>query len=353
MKVCIVLGTRPELIKFTPIIEALQRKSEIDLCVINTGQHTDLLDAIPHAAFKESLWWGTSGVSSRLSQTTAYILRRLDALLSLHKPNLVLVQGDTTSALTGALAAANLQIPVGHVEAGLRTYDKASPFPEENNRRLISVIATYHFCISETSLNNLMSEHVGGTKILTGSTAIDMIKRVTQGPYDDSPRKTIVLTLHRRENIESNYLALYVNAIIRFLELHPDVTCLWVTHPNPEVQKVANTTSHKNLMVTAALSHADFIQHCYRAWAVCSDSGGIQEEIAVIQKPLFILRNTTERPEVLDEPNVSLVEYPNTLLGFLHDLYINPDKYVSTGENTMFGRGDAGERIADFIGGIP
>lgn len=363
MRVCIVLGTRPEVIKFTPVIEALKRNPNINLSVINTGQHTTLLDVLP-LDYTETLVWQAQG-NGGLSDTLASILVRLDTAIINLKPDLILVQGDTTSALCGALAAANYQIPLGHVEAGLRTYDKSSPFPEENIRRIISSVADYHFCISSTSIDNLEKENVGGKKYLTGSTAIDMVHRITRRGKE--LRKYILLTLHRKENLDTDRAANYLTAICRFLKEHnnPDnrITCLWVTHPNPKVQAlVAGLTKPDNMGIIEPADYTRFIQYAQHAWVICSDSGGIQEENTVLQRPLFILRDTTERPEVLDSPNVVLVTHPDALYVWLHDLWIRPERYHNDGihrdfnrvvsESEIFGTGNAGERIANIIGGL-
>lgn len=359
MNVTIILGTRPELIKFTPIIEALQRKPSVTLTVVNTRQHTELLDTLSHESFQETvMYWPLGSTNGPLNWKLSHMVQQLDFILPLHKPDLVLVQGDTTTALAGALTASNLQIKVGHVEAGLRTYDKSSPFPEENNRRQISSLADYHFCISELSKRNLNGECVEGDKWVTGSTAIDMVKRI---PYTlAGPRKYILLTLHRRENLESGKAEAYVASVMRFLRQHEalnglhNVTCLWVTHPNPKVQelvkKVAPNRPAGMGMVEAA-NYTRFIEYAQHAWAICSDSGGIQEENTVLRRPLFILRDTTERPEVLVKPNAALVHKPEMLCEWLQDLYLHPELYAALpGEDTTYGVGDAGQQIADIIG---
>jgi len=345
MKVCIVLGTRPELIKFTPIIEALQSKSEIELCVINTGQHADLLEAVPHLAFQESIYWPHGSENAPLNWKLAHIVQHLDIPLGCHKPAIVLVQGDTTSALAGALAAANLQLKVGHVEAGLRTYRRDSPFPEENNRRLISQVTDYHFCISAESEKNLRNECTGGLTYVVGSTAIEMVLR-NQDPIED---KNIVLTLHRRENIESGDLEAYVKAIVEFLDVHSDVGCTWFTHPNPKVQEVANKYSHERLGKFNATTHEVFMKYCRWAWAICSDSGGIQEENTILQKPLFIMREVTERPEVVDNHITRLV-YPGNIKYWLDNLYQRPEQFIPG--NQPYGVGGAGQTIANIISNI-
>jgi len=363
MKVCIVLGTRPEVIKFTPIIEALKKNPTIDLSVISTGQHTTLLDVLPLDCTETLVWQAQEGHT--LSGTLAAMLSRLDVAIQRVAPDMILVQGDTTSALCGALAAANYQIPLGHVEAGLRTYDKSSPFPEENIRRIISSVADHHFCISGTSMDNLIKENVGGKKYLTGSTAIDMVHRIKH-IHIPSPKKTILLTLHRRENLDTDRAANYLKQIIRFLNEHNEVgndriTCLWVTHPNPKVKALIDSLDiPTNMGIVEAADYNHFIQWCKWSWVICSDSGGIQEENTVLQRPLFILRDTTERPEVLDSPNVVLVTHPEALWVWLQDLWIRPERYHNNGvrnefnsvipESEIFGAGTAGERIADIIG---
>jgi UDP-N-acetylglucosamine 2-epimerase (non-hydrolysing) len=200
-----------------------------------------------------------------------------------------------------------------------------------------------------------MSEHVGGTKILTGSTAIDMVKRIPI--HEAGPKKYILLTLHRRENIETDRAAAYLKALCAFLNQHNDpedrITCMWITHPNPKVQAlVKNIDQPANMGISEAAEYTRFIQYAQHAWAICSDSGGIQEENTVLRCPLFILRDSTERPEVLTSKNVKLVQKSEMLETLLQELYDKPETYTVTGENKMFGSGDAGERIVNFIEGL-
>ena len=313
LKLMIIFGTTPEIIKLAPVVQALERSAErFETVVVNTGQPFDSLQAfldrfgvhVTHDLDVLQPAQSANGVCSR-------VLASLDRVLATAKPDLVLVQGDTTSSLAGALAAFHHQIPVGHIEAGLRTGDRSSPYPEEMNRRLITRLASFHFAPTEQNRDALLAEGVPAeTIVVTGNPVVDSllsirrdmsVSHVLQHVLDRSEGyRRIILTMRRRENI-GEVMSGYLRVIGDFVRRHDDVALIFPMHPIVEVRNLveAQLTAHPRIQLLEPLGYADFIGLLSRAWLVLSDSGGVQEEAPTLGKPLLILRQNTERPEVL------------------------------------------------------
>jgi UDP-N-acetylglucosamine 2-epimerase (non-hydrolysing) len=361
-KVMSVLGTRPEVIKLAPVLRALRDRPErFRTIAVNTSQHLDLVEPIRRllgVAFDIDLDVMRPGQG--LNQLCARIMAALDPVLVAEAPQVVLVQGDTTSALAGALAARYRRIPVAHVEAGLRTDDPDRPFPEEMNRRLITRLASLHFAATRHNVRTLLAEGVPEESIvLTGNPVVDALiditerscpsQRVTELLSELGDRRLIVLTTHRRENFGAAMRG-HLEVLRRFVERHEDIVLVFPVHPNPAVRKAAFEVLHAapRVWLVQPLDHAEFVYLLMRAWLIVSDSGGVQEEAPSLGKPLLVLREHTERPEAVECGIARLVgESPARLAKALDEIEgaYSWLRHAGRAENP-FGRGDAGPRIA-------
>lgn len=311
-KVLCLFGTRPEVIKFAPVIHELERRELMTLNV-TSAQHRDLLYPlisyfdlrIDHDLEVMRPGQSLNGVAARVTET-------LDPILQDSAADLVLVQGDTTTALAGALAAWNRGIPVGHIEAGLRSGDRHSPFPEEMNRRLISQVASLHFAATESNRGALLAEGADADSVVvTGNPVVDSLlktlstgrvsSRVTELLFKVGDRRLVVLTTHRRESF-GDVMGANLNAIRHFIDTHEDSALIFPVHPNPAVRAVAEErlSGHPRIHLVEPLQYEDFLQILSHAWLLVSDSGGLQEEAPTLGKPLLILRENTERPEAVE-----------------------------------------------------
>jgi len=307
-KVAVVFGTRPEAIKMAPIVHELQMNHDsFEIVVIVTAQHREMLDQVldvfsivPHYDLNIM----TAGQT--LSGITSHALTSIEQVLQKEQPNVVLVHGDTTTAMAASLAAFYQKIPVGHVEAGLRTREKYSPFPEEVNRQLIGRLATFHFAPTETAKANLEKESCCPDEVLvTGNTAIDALKQTIQEEYQhpllnklSANDRLLLLTMHRRENLGEPMRRVF-SAISRLAADIPDITIIYPVHLNPLVQQTADEllASADNIHLIEPLDVLDFHNLAKRSHLILTDSGGIQEEAPSLGVPVFVLRDTTERPE--------------------------------------------------------
>lgn len=301
-----------------------------------------------------------------LNGLLARMLAALDPVLTREDPDLILVQGDTSTALAGALAGSHRRIPIGHVEGGLRSHCRHSPFPEEMNRRLITQVATYHFAAIPSNRDNLLADGVSGENIfLTGDPVIDALHAILE-ESSVSPalarvlaqtqgRKGLVLTTHRRESF-GPVLSDNLRVLRGFVERHEDVALLFPVRPNPSVQGPARDilSNHARILLLEPLEYADFIGLLSHAWLIVSDSGGVQEEAPTLGKPLLILRENTEQPEVLDAGFARLVcGNAQTLRLLLESTYQDP-RWIRETERTMnpFGTGDSAKRIVQALGWV-
>jgi UDP-N-acetylglucosamine 2-epimerase (non-hydrolysing) len=360
-----VFGTRPEVIKLAPVLRAmLDLRPALETLTVGTGQHTDLLyPFLELFGIKLDFDLQVMRPDQTPSEVCARVLAGLTPILDERKPVLILVQGDTTTALAGALAGFYHGIPVGHVEAGLRSGNLKSPFPEEMNRRLISRLTTYHFAATELNRATLLAEGVPDDHIfVTGNPVVDSLhtmlartepsaslRHVLSTTYG---QRLIVLTTHRRESF-GQVMRQHLRDLRRFVELHQDVSAVFAVHPNPNVSAAARTEleGSPRIHLISPLDYSDFVQLMQHAWLLVSDSGGIQEEAPTLKKPLLVLRENTERREAVDAGVAVLVgNAPGRLTALLEKTYSDPtwEENVRTAANP-FGDGSAGKRISDVI----
>ena len=315
-KILSVFGTRPEAIKMAPVVKELESREGIQSIVCVTAQHRGMLDQVLEVFnIKPDYDLDIMKPGQTLAYITSAVLTGIEGVIIKEKPDVVLVHGDTTTAMAAALAAFYQQTPVGHVEAGLRTYDKYSPFPEEMNRQIIDRIADYLFAPTETSKKNLEGKLNKGQKIfVTGNTAIDALKTTVSENYQNEilnwaeGSRLILMTAHRRENLGEPMRQMF-GAIRKLTEEFPDVKVVYPVHLNPKVQEVAKDIfgDSDKIKLIEPLDVLDFHNFMERAYFIMSDSGGVQEEAPSLGKPVLVLRDTTERPEGIEAGTLKLV----------------------------------------------
>ena len=314
--VMLVFGTRPEAIKMCPLVNELKRHSEINTVVCVTGQHRQMLDLVLEA-FNVVPDYDLSIMKDKqtLFDITTNILNRIKGVLEEVKPDIVLVHGDTTTTFVTALACFYLQIPVGHVEAGLRTYNIYSPYPEEFNRQAVSIISQYNFAPTELSKKNLIHEGKLESSIyVTGNTAIDALKTTVREDYHHPEldwtegSRLILITAHRRENLGEPMKHMF-QAIRRVMDEHPNVKAIYPIHMNPVVRETANAIlgDDDRIHIIEPLDVLDFHNFMARSYLILTDSGGIQEEAPSLGKPVLVMRDTTERLEGIEAGTLKLV----------------------------------------------
>jgi UDP-N-acetylglucosamine 2-epimerase (non-hydrolysing) len=363
-----LFGTRPEAIKLAPVIRELEaRGGNFRTINVNSGQHTGLLKPfIDLFAIRIDHDLEVMEPNQNPSGVCARVLTALDPILVNDKPDLILVQGDTTTALAGAMAGFHRGIPVGHVEAGLRSGNIQSPFPEEMNRRLISQVASYHFAATEHNRATLLSEGISDAAIfVTGNPVVDSLQRIVNRAGESSGirsaiadfagLKLIVLTTHRRESLGSAMEA-NLRVLREFVEDRPDVGLAFPVHLNPSVGNAARSIldGHERIKLLPPLGYPEFLALLANAWLIVSDSGGVQEEAPSLGKPLLVLRENTERPEALEAGVARLVGGDAANLAqLLNEVYDSPEWVDAVREiPNPFGVGDSGARIVDAIENI-
>ncbi|MCI9278478.1 MAG: UDP-N-acetylglucosamine 2-epimerase (non-hydrolyzing) [Lachnospiraceae bacterium] len=359
-KIMIVFGTRPEAIKMCPLVKELKARNTLQTIVCVTGQHRQMLDQVLEA-FQVSPDYDLSIMKERqtLFDVTGMILNGIRKVLEQNKPDVVLVHGDTTTTFAAALACFYLQIPVGHVEAGLRTYDIYSPYPEEFNRQAVSIIAKYNFAPTEWSKRNLLAEGKNAeTVFVTGNTAIDALKTTVRKDYChpelDWARgsRLILITAHRRENLGEPMRHMFC-AIRRVCDEHADIKAIYPIHMNPAVRETANAVlgGDDRIHIIEPLEVMDFHNFLARAYLVLTDSGGIQEEAPSLGKPVLVMRDTTERPEGVDAGTLKLVGTDEeTIYQSFKLLLENETEYQKMSQaSNPYGDGYASVRIADVL----
>ena len=358
--VMLVFGTRPEAIKMCPLVKELKKRKNINTVVCVTGQHRQMLDQVLEA-FQVTPDYDLSIMKDKqtLFDVTTNILNKIKDVLEETKPSIVLVHGDTSTTFVTALACFYLQIPVGHVEAGLRTYNIYSPYPEEYNRQAVSIISQYNFAPTELSRENLLKEgKTADTIYVTGNTAIDALKTTVQENYThpelewSKDSRLILITAHRRENLGKPMQHMF-NAIKRVMEEHPDVKAIYPIHMNPVVRETANKILGNNdrIHIIEPLEVLDFHNFLAKSYLVLTDSGGIQEEAPSLGKPVLVMRDTTERPEGIKAGTLRLVgtEEENIYQEFSRLLSDKTAYDVMSRASNPYGDGHACERIADVI----
>jgi len=358
--VMLVFGTRPEAIKMCPLVNELQLRKNLKTLVCVTGQHRQLLDSVLWAfgvCPEYDLSIMKDGQS--LFDITANILAGMGAVLDEANPDVVLVHGDTTTAFAAALACFYKQIPVGHVEAGLRTYNVYSPYPEEFNRRAVSLISRYNFAPTEVSRDNLLSEGVSAESIyVTGNTVIDALKTTVRENYTHpelewaKDSRLIMITAHRRENFGEPMRRMF-RAIRRAIEESPDVKAVYPMHKNPTVRSAAREelSDCERIHILEPLDVLDFHNFLQRSYLVLTDSGGIQEEACALGKPSLVMRNTTERPEGLAAGTLRLVGTDGQeIYDNFKQLLLDRSEYEKMARAAnSYGDGRASKRIADIL----
>jgi UDP-N-acetylglucosamine 2-epimerase (non-hydrolysing) len=360
-----VFGTRPEAIKLAPVIRELRRRPQTftaRICV--TAQHRELLDQVlavfrirPH----HDLNLMSEGQS--LFDVTARTLDRLEPVLRRERPDVLLVQGDTTTALASALAAFYCRVPVAHVEAGLRTYDSTEPYPEELNRRLISPIATFNFAPTAAARSNLLAERIAPESVLvTGNTVIDALRTITKSVErrasgderrtTHDARRMLLVTAHRRESF-GEPLERICRALVEITRREPGIEVMYPVHPNPQVHEPVYRMlqGRDRIHLLPPLDYVPFIRLLKRSYLVLSDSGGIQEEAPALHKPVLVLRDKTERPEAVQAGTARLVGADfDRIVSNTRQLLHSPAAYRRmTRAPNPFGDGKASKRIADFL----
>lgn len=368
-KILAVFGTRPEAIKLAPLLKYLQQDGAFDLKVCVTAQHRQMLDQVL-ALFEIQPDFDLDLMQSEqdLSALSTRILSSLRPVFAEYRPNLVLVHGDTTTAFASALSAFYHQIPVAHIEAGLRTHNIHSPFPEEANRRLIAGIAQWHFAPTATAKQNLLNEGIRADRIwVTGNTVIDALSATLQKlaqtpalvksfaeryPFLDSKKRLILVTVHRRENLGAGLVQI-CDALLNLAERHSDLQIVYPVHPNPNVREVVYSRlgNLSNLFLLEPQDYLPFISLMARAELILTDSGGIQEEATALAKKILVLRETSERPEavefgtarVIGTDSRRIVENVERLLGEQSGCSI------SRAVQNPYGDGQASARIVEIL----
>ncbi len=362
MKALLIFGTRPEAIKMAPVVKVMGKRDGIDVVTCVTAQHREMLDQVLD-------WFDITPdydlnlmrPNQTLAGLTGRALNGISEVIEEVKPDVVISQGDTTTAMTAAMAAFYNRVPMGHVEAGLRTYDIYNPFPEEVNRRLISVMANYNFAPTETAKQALLAE---GTKeddiYLTGNTVIDALHwTVAQDhsldlgvPLDNEGERVILVTAHRRESFGGAFEDM-CNALKQIATAHPDVRLVYPVHLNPNVQEPVHRIlgDMDRIHLIEPLAYPDFAHLMAKASIVITDSGGLQEEAPALGKPVLVMRRTTERPEAIEAGVAKLVgTETRAIVGACDKLLSDPAAYEGMANAVSpFGDGYAAERIADIL----
>ena len=359
-KVMLVFGTRPEAIKMCPLVNELKTRKELQTIVCVTGQHRQMLDQVLEA-FHVIPDYDLSIMKEKqtLFDITTNILQRIREALEKERPDVVLVHGDTSTTFVTALACFYLQIPVGHVEAGLRTYNIYSPYPEEFNRQAVGIISQYNFAPTELSRLNLLNEGKKAESIyVTGNTAIDALKTTVRDDYTHpvlswaEGSRLIMITAHRRENLGEPMKNMF-RAIRRCLDEHPDVKAIYPIHMNPVVRQIADEIlgGEERIRIIEPLDVLDFHNFLARSYMILTDSGGIQEEAPSLGKPVLVMRDTTERPEGIAAGTLKLVGTDENVIYRNFKLLLEDEAEYAKMSNASnpYGDGFACKRIADIL----
>jgi UDP-N-acetylglucosamine 2-epimerase (non-hydrolysing) len=359
-KILLIFGTRPEAIKMCPVVNELKTRKEFETVVCVTGQHREMLDQVLKV-FNVLPEYDLAIMKSKqtLFELTTNILDSIKLVLEIVKPDVVLVHGDTSTTFVTALACFYLRIPVGHVEAGLRTHNIYSPFPEEFNRHVVSIIAKYNFTPTNISSMNLRNEGVREETIfITGNTAIDALKTTVRRDYSHPilewarESRLVMITAHRRENLGLPMQNMFT-AIKRIIDEFPDIKAVYPIHMNPLVREIAESilSNNERIKIIEPLEVVDFHNFLNASYLIITDSGGIQEEAPSLGKPVLVMRDTTERPEGIEAGTLKLVgtDEEKIYMAF-KELLVDTEAYgkMSTANNP-YGDGDASKKIVDIL----
>ena len=362
LKIMVVFGTRPEAIKMAPLVLELQKQREtIETITVVTAQHRQMLDQVLETFnIVPDYDLDIMGKSQTLLDITSKILNQLDPVIKKEKPDMVLVHGDTTTTFAASLVAFYNQVRIGHVEAGLRTFDKYSPYPEEMNRQMTDDLADLYFAPTSESKANLLKEnHPESSIVVTGNTAIDALKLTVQEDYHhevldqlDPDKKVILVTMHRRENQGQPMRAVF-GALREMVDQEPTIEVVYPVHLSPAVQEAANDLlgEHDRIHLIEPLDVLDFHNLASRSYFIMSDSGGVQEEAPSLGKPVLVLRDTTERPEGVKAGTLKLVGTdPAVVKSTMTELLSNESLYLQMANaRNPYGDGKASERIVQAI----
>lgn len=359
-KVMLAFGTRPEAIKMCPLVNELKKRPELQTVVCVTGQHRQMLDQVLNTfGVVPDYDLSIMQANQTLFDVTSLILEKIRKVLEEVRPDIVLVHGDTSTTFATALAAFYLHIPVGHVEAGLRTYNIYSPYPEEFNRQAVSIISQFNFAPTENAKQNLLKEGRSQDSIIvTGNTAIDALRTTVREDYQHpelewaGDSRLVLITAHRRENLGEPMEHMF-KAIRRVLDEHSDVKAIYPIHMNPRVRETAARVfgTDDRMHIIEPLDVLDFHNFLNRSYLVLTDSGGIQEEAPSLGKPVLVMRDTTERPEGIAAGTLKLVgTEEETIYREFSRLLSDENAYFAMSQaSNPYGDGHACERIADYL----
>ncbi|AMO53680.1 TPA: UDP-N-acetylglucosamine 2-epimerase (non-hydrolyzing) [Staphylococcus aureus] len=359
-KIMTIFGTRPEAIKMAPLVKALEQEKMLEPIVVVTAQHREMLDSVLSTfEIKPKYDLNIMKSGQTLSEITSKSITQLEQVIQLEKPDMVLVHGDTMTTFAGGLAAFYNQVPIGHVEAGLRSYDKYSPFPEEVNRQLVGVLADLHFAPTKNAASHLLSEgKYSESVVVTGNTAIDAMKYTVDDNYKSNimdkyhDKKFILMTAHRRENIGQPMENIF-KAVRRLIDEYSDLALVYPMHKNPKVREVAQKIlgSHDRIELIEPLDVVDFHNFAKKAYFILTDSGGIQEEAPSFNKPVLVLRSVTERPEGVEAGTLKVIgTNKQNVYQAAKELIDDERLYHQMSEaSNPYGDGFASERIVNHI----
>lgn len=355
-----IFGTRPEAIKMAPLVKALEQEEMLEPIVVVTAQHREMLDSVLSTfEIKPKYDLNIMKSGQTLSEITSKSITQLEQVIQLENPDMVLVHGDTMTTFAGGLAAFYNQVPIGHVEAGLRSYDKYSPFPEEVNRQLVGVLADLHFAPTKNAASHLLSEgKYSESVVVTGNTAIDAMKYTVDDNYKSNimdkyhDKKFILMTAHRRENIGQPMENIF-KAVRRLIDEYTDLALVYPMHKNPKVREVAQKIlgSHDRIELIEPLDVVDFHNFAKKSYFILTDSGGIQEEAPSFNKPVLVLRSVTERPEGVEAGTLKVIgTNKQNVYQAAKELIDDERLYHRMSEaSNPYGDGFASERIVNHI----
>jgi len=359
-KVLVVFGTRPEAIKMCPLVLCLKKSKGITCCVCLTGQHREMLETVMEAFSVEADYnLEIMKTNQTLSLITTAILTKLEEVIDIEKPDMMLVHGDTTTSFAAALEGFYHRIPVGHVEAGLRTYCMQSPYPEEFNRQTVDLIADLYFAPTKWAEQNLLSEGKEREKIfVTGNTVIDALSTTVNQNYRNEildwaeGSRMILFTAHRRENIGKPMKNMF-RALLRVLDEYSDVKVIYPVHRNPKVRAIVNEflKGHDRIKIIEPLDVVDFHNFMGKSYLIMTDSGGIQEEAPALGKPVLVMRDTTERPEGIEAGTLKLTgTEEDRIYKVLKELLTSKESYeIMSSASNPYGDGHASEKITRIV----
>lgn len=359
-KIMTIFGTRPEAIKMAPLVLALKNDSELEPIVVVTAQHREMLDQVLEIfGITPDYDLNIMKAGQTLSEVTSRVILGLEEVIKEARPDMILVHGDTTTTFAGSLAAFYNEVAIGHVEAGLRTWQKYSPFPEEMNRQMTGTLADLHFAPTDDAAQNLRNENKPEDRIvITGNTAIDALKTTVKSDYrsdildNAGERRVILLTAHRRENIGQPMHNIF-SAIRRIVDEFEDVEVVYPMHKNPKVREIAadHLSDHDRIQLIEPLDVIDFHNFASRSHFILTDSGGVQEEAPSLGKPVLVLRDTTERPEGVKAGTLKLAGVEEEdIYQLTKSLLTDEALYQSMSKaSNPYGDGETSQRICEHI----